>query len=47
MAAVLHDKKAAAGEILAVTVEETGTCRIAGMTPEELKRRYTAEFGRV
>ena len=46
MAAVLHDKKAADGEILAVTVEEAGTCRIAAMAPAELKRRYMTEFGR-
>ena len=45
MAAVLHDKKAEDGRILAVTVEEAGTCRIAPMAPEELRRRYTKEFG--
>ncbi len=46
MAAVQHDKKAADGGILAVTVEEAGTCRIAAMTPEELRQRYQKEFYR-
>ena len=45
MAAVVHDKKAADGRITAVTVEKAGSCRMAEMTPEELKERYTAWFG--
>ena len=45
MAAVIHDKKAAEGRITAVTVEKAGSCRMAEMTPEELKQRYIAQFG--
>ena len=45
MAAVVHDKKAADGRITAVTVEKAGSCRMAEMTPEELKQRYIAQFG--
>ena len=47
MAAVIHDKKAADGKIVAVTVEEAGSCRMTEMTPEELNERYTAMFGRM
>ena len=46
MAAVVHDKKAAEGMITAVTVEKAGNCRMTGMTPEELKERYTALYGK-
>ena len=45
MAAVVHDKKAADGKITAVTAEKAGSCRMTEMTPEELKERYTAQFG--
>ena len=45
MAAAVHDKKAADGKITAVTVEKAGSCRMAEMTPEELKERYNAWFG--
>ena len=44
MAAVLHDKKADSGKILAVICEEAGSCSIVPMTPEELRERYTAQF---
>ena len=45
MAAVIHDKKADHGKIMAVVCEEAGNCRIMPMTPEELRERYTAQFG--
>lgn len=45
MAAVIHDKKADHGKIMAVVCEEAGSCRIIPMTPEELRERYTAQFG--
>ena len=45
MAAVIHDKKADHGKIMAVVCEEAGSCRITPMTPEELRERYTAQFG--
>lgn len=45
MAAVIHDKKADHGKIMAVVCEEAGSCRIMPMTPEELRERYTAQFG--
>ena len=45
MAAVVHDKKADHGKIMAVVCEEAGSCRIIPMTPEELRERYTAQFG--
>lgn len=45
MAAVMHDKKADHGKIQAVTCGEAGSCRIVPMTPEELRERYTAQFG--
>ena len=45
MAAVVHDKKADSGKILAVICEEAGSCRIVPMTPEELRERFTAQFG--
>ena len=45
MAAVIHDKKADHGRIMAVVCEEAGSCRIIPMTPEELRERYTAQFG--
>lgn len=44
MAAVLHDKKADRGRIMAVTVEKAGEFRMTEMTPEELEARYRAEF---
>ena len=44
MAAVVHDKKADSGKILAVICEETGSCRIVPMAPEELRERYTTQF---
>ena len=45
MAAVIHDKKADHGKIMAVVCEKAGSCRIIPMTPEELRERYTAQFG--
>ena len=45
MAAGIHDKKADHGKIMAVVCEEAGNCRIIPMTPEELRERYTAQFG--
>ena len=45
MAAVIHDKKAVNGRIIAVTVEEAGSCRMTEMTPEELRERYVSVFG--
>lgn len=45
MAAVIHDKKADHGKIMAVVCEEAGNYRIMPMTPEELRERYTAQFG--
>ena len=45
MAAVIHDKKADHGKIMAVVCEEAGSCQIMPMTPEELRERYTAQFG--
>ena len=45
MAAAAHDKKAAGTRILAVTVEEAGSCRIAPMAPEELRERFVRTFG--
>ena len=45
MAAVIHDKKADHGKIMAVVCEKAGSCRIMPMTPEELRERYTAQFG--
>ena len=45
MAAVIHDKKADNGKIQAVICEEAGSCRIVPMTPEELRERFTAQFG--
>ncbi len=45
MAAVIHDKKADHGKIMAVVCEEAGSCRITPMAPEELRERYTALFG--
>ena len=44
MAAVVHDKKADDGIILAVICEEAGSCRIVPMAPEELRERYTAQY---
>ena len=44
MAAVVHDKKADGGKILAVICEEAGSCRIVPMAPEELRERYTAQY---
>ena len=45
MAAVIHDKKAVNGRIIAVTVEEAGSCRMTEMTPEELRERFVSVFG--
>ncbi len=45
VAAVIHDKKADHGKIMAVVCEEAGSCRITPMAPEELRERYTALFG--
>ena len=44
MSAVMHDKKADGGKILAVICEEAGSCRIVPMAPEELRERYAAQF---
>ncbi|MBR6954698.1 MAG: 3-dehydroquinate synthase [Clostridia bacterium] len=44
MAAVLHDKKARAGAITAVTVETVGQYRLTPMTPETLRARYVDCF---
>ena len=44
MSAVMHDKKADGGKILAVICEEAGSCRIVPMAPEELRERYAEQF---
>ena len=46
MAAVLHDKKASGSTITAIRVDRAGSFTEQKMTPDELKARYTAVFGK-
>ena len=46
MDAVLHDKKASGNTITAIRVENAGSFTEQKMTPDELKARYTAAFGK-
>ena len=46
MEAVLHDKKASGNTITAIRVDKAGSFTEQKMTPDELKARYTAAFGK-